>query len=62
MEKKSRRKSRRKTREAGEKWEKKAGEIQDVWTKFLMSKTMKSWYKFEKKWGRRGTTCFFSKR
>ncbi|MEC1723113.1 hypothetical protein, partial [Schinkia azotoformans] len=36
----------------------KAGEIQEFWTKFFMSTTMKIQYKFEQKWGK-GRTNFF---
>lgn len=36
----------------------KVGEIQDFWTKFLMSVTMKIGYKFRQKWGKRRTKIF----
>lgn len=36
----------------------KAREIQEFWTKFFMSKTMKIRYNFEQKWGK-GRTNFF---
>ena len=36
----------------------KVGEIQEFWTKFFMSETMKIRYNFEQKWGK-GRTNFF---
>ncbi|KLV23243.1 hypothetical protein ABW02_19670 [Niallia circulans] len=36
----------------------KAGEIQDFWTKFFMSTTLKIRYNFGRKWGKGGTKFF----
>lgn len=36
----------------------KVGEIQEFWTKFFMTETMKIRYKFERKWGKCRTNFF----
>ncbi|WP_449619482.1 hypothetical protein [Robertmurraya sp. Marseille-Q9965] len=43
---------------AGGKTGEKAGEMQEFWTKFFMSKTMEIGYNIEQKWGNRQDKLF----